>query len=72
VIELPVYKVPTVGSGTQDDPMKPKYKFKINVDKKTGKVDPILTYVVTEGYVLVDSSKPIKSLESKEDVEIVE
>lgn len=69
------YIIPLIGSGTLDDPIRPKYRPVM--DKKTIKVGDQIKKVdvlypvhidLAAGVAILETDKPIKELEDKEDV----
>jgi len=73
------YVVPLIGSGTLDDPIRPKYRPKkgtTKVKRADGKTEEVDVYYnvhfdIRAGVGIIESDKPIKELEEKEDVKVI-
>jgi len=72
------YIIPLIGSGTLDDPIRPKYRpvketKTIKRGDKTEKVDVLYPVHIdlAAGVAILETDKPIKELEEKEDVKVV-
>jgi len=73
------YVIPLIGSGTLDDPIRPKYrpvkeKKKIQRGDKTEEMDVLYPVRIdlAAGIAILETDKPIKELEEAEDVKRIE
>jgi len=73
------YVIPLIGSGTLDDPIRPKYrpvkeKKKIQRGDKTEVVDVLYPVRIdpAAGIAILETDKPIKELEEADDVRRIE